>query len=57
MNDTAPPLSSTGTGWPELSASRTEPCDGLNPTTQRLCVLGHHSGFHRDASGTEWLDE
>jgi hypothetical protein len=31
MNDTAPPLRPSGTGWPELRASRAEPCDGVHP--------------------------
>jgi hypothetical protein len=57
MRDTASPRSTTGMGWPELSASPTEPCDGLNPMTQRPCVLGHHSGYHRDQTGAQWLDE
>ena len=38
-------------------ASRTEPCDGVQPETGRPCVLGHHGGYHRDASGAEWLDD
>lgn len=43
--------------WPALSASRTEPCDGAHPETGQPCVLGYHAGFHRDASGVEWLDD
>ncbi len=43
--------------WPALSASRTEPCDGVQPETERPCVLGHHGGYHRDLSGAEWLDD
>jgi hypothetical protein len=57
MNDTKTPTSRTGDRrWPELSASRAEPCDGVHPQSGRPCVLGHHSGYHRDAAGTEWLD-
>ncbi|TCC51277.1 hypothetical protein E0H75_14245 [Kribbella capetownensis] len=58
--NTETPTSATGKvdgSWPELSTSRSEPCDGCNPVTARPCVLGHHSGYHRDASGAEWLDE
>lgn len=47
----------TGTGWPELSASRAEPCDDCNPLTERRCELGYHDGYHRDATGAEWLDD
>jgi hypothetical protein len=57
MNDTASPRRATGTGWPELRASRTEPCDGVHPETGRPCVLGWHNGYHRDAAGVEWLDK
>jgi len=57
MSGTDTPTSATGTGWPELSASWTEPCDGLNPMTERPCVLGYHDGYHRDVTGAEWLDD
>jgi hypothetical protein len=57
MNDTASPRRATGTGWPEIRASRTEPCDGVHPETGRPCVLGWHNGYHRDAAGVEWLDK
>lgn len=43
--------------WPELRASRTEPCDGVHPETGGSCVLGWHNGYHRDATGVEWLDK
>ena len=33
------------------------PCDSKNPSTGRICVLGHHNGYHRDETGAEWLDE
>jgi hypothetical protein len=58
--NTETPISATGTddrSWPVLSASRTEPCDGVHPKTGRTCVLGYHNGYHRDAAGAEWLDE
>ncbi|WP_432891682.1 hypothetical protein ACQPYH_15265 [Kribbella sp. CA-245084] len=58
--NTETPTSATGTddrSWPVLKAALTEPCDGCNPITGRPCTLGHHSGYHRDSSGTEWLDE
>ncbi|WP_327640838.1 hypothetical protein OHB24_21335 [Kribbella sp. NBC_00482] len=42
-------------GWPELRASRNEPCDGTSETGQP-CVLGYHDGYHRDAADVEWLD-
>ena len=42
--------------WPVLSASRTEPCDGVHPESERACVLGYHHGYHRDVAGVEWLD-
>lgn len=55
--NTETPTSPTGDrAWPELRASRTEPCDGSNPDTGQPCVLGWHSGYHREASGQEWLD-
>lgn len=49
----------TGTGWPELRSAQevaAEECDGVNPSTNALCVLGYHKGHHRDAAGAEWLD-
>jgi hypothetical protein len=43
------------TGWPELCPA--ERCDGENPMTGRVCIHGHHKGYHRDATGAEWLDD
>ncbi|NIK54650.1 hypothetical protein [Kribbella shirazensis] len=43
------------TGWPTLRP--TERCDGENPMTGSACINGHHKGYHRDASGAEWLDD
>lgn len=42
-------------GWVILSAA--EKCDSANPMTGRACENGYHKGYHRDASGAEWLDE
>ncbi len=42
-------------GWPILRAS--ELCEGCNPMTGLSCVGGDHKGYHRDASGAEWLDD
>ena len=42
--------------WPELKAAEDLDCDGVNPRTRAPCVFGHHVGYHRDASGAEWLD-
>lgn len=56
---TETPISATGAderSWPVLKASPAEPCDGVNPMTERPCVLGYHDGYHRDTSGAEWLD-
>ncbi|TCC43498.1 hypothetical protein E0H50_03290 [Kribbella sindirgiensis] len=44
-----------GLGWPTMRAA--ERCDGENPMTGRVCIKGHHKGYHRDASGAEWLDD
>jgi hypothetical protein len=44
-----------GKGWPILHAS--DDCDGCNPMTGRRCTLGRHQGYHRDATGAEWLDD
>jgi hypothetical protein len=44
-------------GWPILCSARDLGCDGKNPMTGRICVLGHHQGFHRDDTDAEWLDE
>lgn len=43
--------------WPVLRASAADPCDGTNPATGRICTLGHHNGYHRDATGAEWLED
>jgi hypothetical protein len=43
--------------WPILKASPSGSCDGANPMTGRLCALGYHNGYHRDAFGAEWLDD
>jgi hypothetical protein len=42
-------------GWPDLRPA--ERCDGENPMTGRACIQGHHKGYHRDATGAEWLDD
>lgn len=42
-------------GWPELRPA--ECCDGENPMTGQVCVNDHHKGYHRDATGAEWLDD
>lgn len=44
-------------GWPILRPSDAEPCDGRNPVTDQVCVLGHHNGYHRDGGNAEWLDD
>lgn len=49
------PPKPSGLGWPELRSA--QQCDGENPMTGRLCLNGHHQGFHRDDSGAEWLDD
>lgn len=57
MSETETPVDTTQTdncSWPMLRASRTEPCDAAHPSTGRLCVLGYHDGYHRDASSVEW---
>jgi hypothetical protein len=43
--------------WPELKSAKEIACDGKNPMTGRVCILGHHNGFHKDDTGAEWLDE
>ena len=55
MNDTEAATSERS--WPVLRASDPDPCDGVHPTSRETCVLGHHSGYHRSASGVEWLDD
>ncbi|WP_433022363.1 hypothetical protein [Kribbella sp. CA-294648] len=42
-------------GWPILHAN--DPCDGINPLTGRPCIRNWHNAYHRDAVGTEWLDD
>jgi hypothetical protein len=49
------PDRSNETGWPEMRPA--ERCDGENPMTGKVCIKGHHHGFHRDDSGAEWLDD
>ena len=44
-------------GWPILRSAQDLNCDGKNPMTGRICVLGYHQGFHRDDTGVEWLDD
>lgn len=44
------------TRWPILRAAQDIDCDGEHPKTGRICVLGHHHGYHRDNTGAEWLD-
>lgn len=44
-----------GRGWPILHAD--DPCDGRNPRTGHPCLRMYHGGYHRDAVGTEWLDD
>lgn len=53
-SDPTPPKP-TGLGWPTLRPA--EHCDGENPMTGRSCAKGHHKGYHRDATGAEWLDD
>jgi hypothetical protein len=43
-------------GWVFLHAAD-EACDGSNPMTGQPCRLKYHQGYHRDASGAEWLDD
>lgn len=58
MNDTETPASPTRDhSWPVLRASDPDPCDGQHPETGQPCVLRWHSGYHRDATGVEWLDK
>ncbi|WP_350280199.1 hypothetical protein [Kribbella sp. HUAS MG21] len=45
----------SGLDWPTLRPS--ERCDGKNPMTGHACIKGHHKGYHRDATGAEWLDD
>lgn len=47
----------SGKRWPELRAAQDIPCDGVNPLTGRVCLLGRHRGHHRDADGAHWLDD
>lgn len=49
------PSEPNGTGWPTLRP--TDRCDGEDPMTGSACINGHHKGYHRDASGAEWLDD
>jgi hypothetical protein len=44
-------------GWPLLRSAQEMDCDGKNPTTGRPCIQGYHQGYHRDATGAEWLDD
>jgi len=44
-------------GWPILRAAREFTCDGKNPASDRVCLLGHHQGFHRDDTDAQWLDD
>ncbi|RZU15918.1 hypothetical protein EV645_3459 [Kribbella rubisoli] len=57
MDDAKSGTSRGGTSWPTLRAAQDFECDGRNPLTDRVCVLGHHQGFHRDEVGAEWLDD
>lgn len=57
MTETTPEPARDVTGWPILRAAQDIDCDGNNPTTGRRCVLGHHTGYHRDELGAEWLDD
>jgi hypothetical protein len=43
------------TPWPHLETAGR--CEGINPMTGRPCTLGDHQGYHRDATGAEWLDD
>jgi len=43
--------------WPVLKSATDVTCDGLNPRTDAVCILGHHHGYHRDRTGDEWLDD
>lgn len=57
MNDRTRGILKDGKPWPELQAAQDIGCDGENPTTGCRCVLGHHTGYHRDSSSAEWLDD
>ncbi|GAA1537267.1 hypothetical protein GCM10009741_44960 [Kribbella lupini] len=41
--------------WPALRPA--DLCDGKNPMTGRTCINGRHPGYHRDATGAEWLED
>jgi len=43
--------------WPVLRSAQDIGCDGLNPHTDEVCLLGQHRGPHRDKAGVEWLDD
>jgi hypothetical protein len=55
--DERPDLERDERDWPILKPSPSGVCDGTNPMTGRICALGHHNGYHRDAFGAEWLDD
>jgi hypothetical protein len=55
--DNDQPVQRDARGWPILRPSRSGPCEGRNPMTGGICLLGDHEGYHRDDSGAEWLDE
>jgi hypothetical protein len=39
-----------------MKSAQEIPCDGKNPSTGRICILGDHNGYHRDETGATWLD-
>jgi hypothetical protein len=57
VDDVGQEVDKDSKGWPILRSAQDLACDGKNPMTGRICVLGDHQGYHRDEIGTEWLDE
>lgn len=49
------PVETDKRGWVVLRSSPA--CDGRNPMTGRVCLLGDHKGYHRDTAGAEWLED
>jgi hypothetical protein len=43
--------------WCGSTKTQRDVCDGVHPETKLPCVLGDHKGYHRTATGVEWLDE
>ncbi|MFI7068506.1 hypothetical protein ACIBL3_46490 [Kribbella sp. NPDC050124] len=46
-----------GKDWPILRSAQELDCDGKNPVSGSMCVLGYHQGYHRDDVGVQWLDD